>query len=178
MKLITLILLISTSYISFSKKEPEIELKKVIVMFNKSIHLTIPLTFRKLADHKISSYYSGASSPKLVYSDSSEDVRIAFDSENLSVKESALPVVTKMIEKGLKKMHPKSKWKDQGITDVEGQKIGFIEYLNKKPEKFYEFIFFTSFKGQLIACTFHAPKKGHKPWKAKMREMMQTLKLL
>ena len=157
-----------------SGKKPEVKLGTVS-LFNKQVGINVPSSFTNLPETEFKKYYTTESLPKIVFVNDLRDVRISFSAISLSSKESGIPILTAKFELGLKKIHPKAKWLDKGVEIIDGNKVGFIEYINKKPEKFYELLFFTSFKGQLLSCTFHAPKKGHKPWKQIAHEMMNSL---
>ena len=157
-----------------SAKRPDVQMG-TIELFNKQISIKIPATFELMDDGRMKKVYHDEVTPKIAYSNLEKTIRIGFGSESLSSKETSIPMLTIRFEKLLKKIHPKARWKDQGVEIINGHKVGFIEYINKKPTKFYELLFFTSYKGQLVSCTFHAPKKGYKSWKMIADEMMQSL---
>ena len=157
-----------------SAKKPEVKLG-TIELFNKQVQIKVPASFEVMDDGRMKKVYHSEAMPKVAYSNTEKTIRIGFGAESISSKESGIPILTIRFEKLLQKLHPKAKWKNQGVQIINGHKVGYIEYLNKKPSKFYELLFFTSFKGQLLSCTFHAPKKGHKPWKLIANEMMQSL---
>lgn len=160
-----------------SAKGIEINLGK-IKLFNGAVEIMVPKEFKSIPDHEFKSYYSAETMPKLVYVDETKEIRIAFDSKSLAAKESDLPRVTATMKAGLQKFHPKAKWKDSGVKVINGHKVGYIDYLNKKPEKFFELLFFTSYKGQMVSCSFHAPKKGFKPWKVIAYEIMESFTIV
>lgn len=157
-----------------SGKKPAVKMG-TIDLFNKQINIKIPATFDLMSEGRVKKVYHSEALPKIAYSNAEKTIRIGFGAESISSKEAGIPLLTIRFEKLLKKLHPKAKWKDEGIKIINGHKVGFIEYINKKPTKFYELLFFASFKGQLLSCTFHAPKKGHRPWKKVAHIMMQSL---
>ncbi|MEO9532679.1 MAG: hypothetical protein ABJG68_16750 [Crocinitomicaceae bacterium] len=146
-----------------------------IGLLNQQVEINVPADFKVMDDAKMKKSYQEEAMPKVAYSNEEQSIKIGFGSESISSKESGIPVLTIRFEKLLQKLHPKAKWKDKGVQIINGHKVGYIEYINKKPTKFYELLFFTSFKGQLLSCTFHAPKKRYKPWKLVAHEMMQSL---
>jgi hypothetical protein len=157
-----------------SAKKPEVKLG-TIKLFNKQVQIKVPASFEVMDNGRMKKVFHSEAMPKLAYSNIEKTIRIGFGAESISSKESGIPILALRFEKLLKKLHAKARWKDQGVQIINGHKVGFIEYINKKPSKFYELLFFTSFKGQLLSCTFHAPKKGHRPWKSLAHEMMQSL---
>lgn len=157
-----------------SGKKPEIKMG-TIDLFNKQINIKVPVSFELMDDGRMKKVYHQEAMPKIAYSNTEKTIRIGFGAESISSKEAGIPILTVRFEKLLKKLHPNARWKDEGVQIINGHRVGFIEYINKKPTKFYELLFFASFKGQLLSCTFHAPKKGHKPWKKVAHEMMQSL---
>ena len=157
-----------------SKKDPEVTLGK-IKLFGGNIELKIPSTFKVLTESKIASYYPKENTPKIVYTNENKEIRIAFFAKSLSSDERAMKKIKTTFEVLLEKTHPKAKWKDDGIELIDKHQVAFVEFINKKPEKYYQLDFFTTFKGQLLSCTFHAPKKKHKPWKNIAHEIMQSL---
>ncbi|MCB9225185.1 MAG: hypothetical protein R2780_03145 [Crocinitomicaceae bacterium] len=174
MKHLFSIILLSTALITSAE---EVELN-TIKLFNGSIEIDVPKEFKSLAEGQFKSFYTAETMPKLVYANEAKDVRIAFDSKSLSSKESDLPRVTATVKAGLEKLHPKSKMKDTGINVINGHKVSFIDYMNKKPEKFFELMFFATYKGQVMSCTFHSPKKGYKPWKEVAYKIMDSFKII
>lgn len=174
MKHLILCLIIIAPFLS--QAEEDVTLNQ-ISLFKGMVKIKVPSTFKSMSNPKIEAYYNKEALPKLVYANEAEDIRVGFDTKSIPIEDAAIVKVTNTVERALKKLHPKAKWKDQGVEKVNGHNVGFIEYQNKKPEKFYEFIFFTGYKGQMMSCTFHSPKKGFKPWKPIVREMMNSLKL-
>ena len=170
------ILLITLFIICTSGKKPEIKLGS-IKLFNNQISIKVPAHFEIMKVYQFKKFYTKESMPKIVYSNLSKEIRVAFGAKSISSKEKGIPAMTSRFESVLKKLYPKAKWKNNGVQIINGSKVGYIEYVNKKPEKFYELLFFTSFKGQLLSCIFHAPKKGHRPWKKIANEIMQSLTL-
>jgi hypothetical protein len=168
------LLLIGLFVLLTSGKKPDVTLG-TIELFNKQVSIKIPAAFELMSEGRMKKVYNNAVQPDLAYSNMRKDVRIAFDAESVGSKESGIPMLTIRFEKILQKLHPNAKWKDQGVKVINGHKVGFVEYINKKPNKFYELLFFTSYKGQLLSCTFHAPKKGHRPWKKIAHEIMQSM---
>jgi hypothetical protein len=176
MKLLSVILALFFCFQS-EAKGIEVNLGK-IKLFDGSIEILVPKEFKSVPDHQFKPFYSPQTMPKLVYLSETKEIRIAFDSKSLASKESDLPRVTATMKAGLQKLHPKAKWKDSGVKVINGHKVGFIDYLNKKPEKFFELLFFASYKGQMVSCTFHAPKKGYKAWKAVAYEIMESFTIV
>ncbi|MFT4602819.1 MAG: hypothetical protein ACI857_003006 [Arenicella sp.] len=168
------ILLFGLFILLTSGKKPAVTLG-TIELFNKQVSIKVPAQFELMNENRMKKVFHSAVIPDLAYSNIEKDVRIGFDAEAIGSKESGIPMLTIRFEKILKKLHPKANWKSQGVEVINGQKVGYIEYINKAPSKFYELLFFTSFKGQLLSCTFHAPKKGHRPWKKIAHEIMQSM---
>lgn len=163
--------------LNIGAKGIEVKLGK-IKLFDGAIEIKVPSAFKTLPDHEFKSYYTTETMPRLVYANENKEIRIAFDAKSLSSKESDLPRVTATAKAGLQKLHPKARWKDNGINVINGNKVGFIDYLNKKPEKFFELMFFATYKGQVMYCTFHAPKKGYKPWKEVAYTIMNSFTIV
>ena len=171
------ILLVIFSLNLFAKKDPEIELGEIELM-NKTVKIKIPTNFKYLDKSQYSKFYLSETEPKIMYTNDDRSIHIGFFANNIQADERTLPAVTRIMEKALQSTHPKAKWKNTGIQEVNGGKVGFVEYQNKKPEKFYELVFFTNFRGQILSCIFHAPKKGYKPWKNLSYQMMKSLTLI
>lgn len=168
-----LLIIMFSPLLCFAKKDTPLKMG-TIDLFNKQVNIMIPADFQLMDDGRVSKVYPAEFKPKVAYSNSERTVRVGFGAESLGTKESGLPTITAKMEAILHQLRPKAKWKNEGINIIHGQKIGFIEYLNKKPEKFFELVFFTSYKGQLLSCQFRAPKKKHKGWKLVAYEIMQS----
>ncbi|MBD3638394.1 MAG: hypothetical protein HUJ25_13665 [Crocinitomicaceae bacterium] len=176
MKVLILIAAFLVPFAILAKKKSDVEYKEV-EMFEGNVQLKVPSAFQLLPETQLSKYYEGQPKTKVAYVNDEKSIRIGFGSESLLVDDRSLPAVTNLIEKWLKNKHPKTKWKTKEVTEVDGHKVGYIEFIKKKPEKYYEMVFFTLYRGQMLHCTFHAPKKGYKPWKTVSHEIMQSLKL-
>jgi hypothetical protein len=171
---ILLIIWIAFASLSFSfKKEPIVSLKR-IKLFGDKIELKIPSTFKILAESKFTAYYPKENTPKIVYTNENKEIRIAFFARALNSSESLLRRLS-TYEYLIEKTYSKVKLKDDGAEQIDNLEVVYTEFIIKKPEKYYRLDFFTTFKGQLLSCTFHAPKKKHKPWKLIAHEIMQSL---
>ena len=176
MKQLSLLLICLCSLQSLAKKDPEITLKE-IDLFNKSVKIKIPSEFKTLSDAKIKQTYAGLPTIKLVYANEDETVRIAFGTDDLLADDRALPAMTSMMKKWLQGRLAKNKWKGEGVTQVRGNNFGYLEYILKKPEKYYEYMFFVLYRGQMLSCSIHSPKKGYKFWRGIGEQMMASLVL-
>lgn len=161
---------------AFSKDKSEVILTE-IELFQGAVKIKIPNNFTPLSDTKVKKTYSGLPTVKMVYANKDESVRIAFGSDDLLAPEQALPQMTLLMKDWLKERLAKNKWKGEGVTQVNGNNFGYLEYILKKPEKNYEFMFFTLYRGQMLSCSIHAPKKGYKSWKVIAEQMMESLRL-
>lgn len=176
MKLFSLVFSCLFTFLSFSKKDPEISLKE-IDLFSKTVKIKIPAEFKTLGDSKIKQTYQGLPTIKLVYTNDDATVRIAFGSDDLLADDRVLPKMTNMMKDWLKGRLAKNKWKGEGVKIVGGNKFGYLEYILKKPEKYYEHMFFVLYRGQMLSCSIHSPKKGYKFWKGIAEQMMESLVL-
>ena len=174
----SLILLFAVLFVlpSFARKDPQITLEE-IELFKGTVKIEVPKEFKTLSDDKIKKTYEGLPTIKLVYANDDETVRIAFGSDELLVQEQALPKMTGIMKEWLKGRLAKNKWKGEGVKVVNGIKFGYLEYILKKPEKYYEHMFFVLYRGQMLSCSIHSPKKGYKFWKGIAEQMMASLVL-
>lgn len=172
-----LLIALFVGFSSFGKDKPEVTLAE-ISLFNKTVKLKVPKEFKQIDDGKIKKLYPGLPKTRVVYANADNTVRIALGSDDLLLKEQALPAMTTMMKGWLKGSVEKSKWKDEGVTDVSGTKVGYLEYIKKKPEQSYEFMFFTLSRGQMLSCSIHAPKKGNKFWRDIANQIMNSLILV
>lgn len=173
---LVILALLSFSICGHTKKvDPMIY--QTITLFNKSVSIAVPFSFEQKSKDQIKDYKFGSSTAELQYKDPAYDIHVTFYADNLPADERSLPAVRGVIEKVLRQMHPKAKWKNTGVEKIEGGQVGYVEYQNKKPEKYYELIFFTEFRGQLLSGVFHTPKKGYKSWKSVSYQIMRSLVL-
>lgn len=174
MRIFTLTCLLCAANFASAKKIPEIKWER-IEMFGKTISIHIPEGFEQLPSGEFKKFYPKENLPKLVWGNKERSIRISFDAEPLNIEENVMSQTVGAISGGISSMYPKSKIKDEGVNRISGEDVGYVEYINKKPAKFYELIFFANFRGQLVNCVFHAPKKKHKPWKWVAHQMMESL---
>ena len=174
MKKLSLFLILIFAVVSYAKKDPEITLVETELL-KGLVTIKIPKEFKQMNDGKIKANYQGLPTIKMAYASSDETVRIALGSDQLNAPDQVLPKMTQLMKQWLQGRLDKNKWKGEGVTVINDVKFGYLEYILKKPEKYYEFMFFTLYRGQMLSCSIHSPKKGYKFWKGVAEEMMTTL---
>lgn len=159
--------------ISATAKKEEITLAK-IKMFNDLIEIKVPTTFTVMHDFEVKKVYPENDLPKVVYANADKTIRIAF--RNKKSGEQTKPAVFKdSFYADWQKADPKLKELSNGLATVDGRDMAFVGVLHKTPEKEFQFLFCTIYKGMFMSGEIISPKKGYKPWIDLGNQIMNSL---
>lgn len=170
----TLILIFSLVLcISATAKKEEITLAK-IKMFNDLIEIMVPTTFTVMHDFEMKKAYPENDQPKVVYANADKTIRIAF--RNKKSGDQTKPAVFKdSFYADWQKADPKLKELSNGVTTVDGRDMAFVGAMHKTPEKEFQFLFCTIYKGMFMSGEVITPKKGYKSWVTISELIMKSL---
>lgn len=173
MKTLFALILIVPLAISAAAKKEEISLAK-IKMFNDLIEIKVPTTFTVLHDFEVKKMYGEKDLPKVVYTNADKTIRIAFRNKK-SGDQSKPSVFKDSFYADWLKADPKMKELSNGVTTVDGREMAFAGVLHKTPEKEFQFLFCTIYKGMFMSGEIISPKKGYKPWVELGNQIMNSL---
>lgn len=173
--LILSLLTVFANVVVFSKSE-EIKLGK-IAMFNDMVEIKVPSTFTVMHDYEVKKMYPADNLPKVVHSDSTRSIRLAFNFRQSTKEEARLAAIRAGYLSDWQKADPKLKVLSEGLSTVDGRDMAYLGVLHKSPEKNYRFLFFTEYKGMFLTGELISPKKGYKDWILIGSEIMNSFHL-
>lgn len=151
----------------------ELETKSLL---DGKVEIKIPKDFEIMSEEFLKIKYPNQRSPKLVYTNENGDINVAVNlTENKAVEEQ-ITEYQDVFVKTFKNLYPSADWIDNGIKDINGKKIGYLEIITPAIDTdIYNLMFFTDMDGKLLLCTFNCTKKSIKEWKPIAKEIMNSL---
>lgn len=161
--------------LSFSTVFP-VELEKKLVLDNK-VEILMPRGWKPMSEELIKIKYPGARPPKLVYSDNTGAISIAFNHTDSKASAETLEKYRDVLKESLEKAYPDAVWEESGIREINGKKIGFFKVITDTPaDKIFNYMLFTDLDGKLLICSFNCVEKKLKEWRPVAEEMMGSIK--
>ncbi|MDO7846058.1 hypothetical protein Q5H92_06810 [Hymenobacter sp. M29] len=154
-----------------------IELEPKALLGNK-IELKIPKGFDIMSEEMAKAKYPTERRPTLIYTNESGGINVALNLTSNKATQAQMPAYKDNFVKTFKNLYPSAEWKQTGIKEVNGRKVGFVELVTPAIDtKVYNLIFFTDLDGQLLLCTFNCTEKSMAQWQPAAKEIMASLKL-
>jgi hypothetical protein len=154
-----------------------IELETKSLLDNK-VELKIPRDFRIMPEDMIKIKYPSERRPTLVYSNESGGINVALNLTAHAANQDIIPDYKDNFVKSFKNMYPSAEWKDSGVIEVNGRKVGYLELITPAVNaEIYNLMFFTDLDGRLLMCTFNCTKKDITEWAPIAKEIMNSLKI-
>ena len=152
-----------------------IELEKKLILDNK-VEILMPKGWKPMSEDLIKIKYPGTRPPKLVYSDNSGAISLAFNHTESKANPDMLEKYKEVLKESLENAYPDAVWEESGIKEVNGKKMGFFRVITDTPnDKIYNYMLFTDFEGKLLICSFNCVEKRLKEWKPVAAEIMNSL---
>ena len=147
-------------------------------LLGNKIELKIPKGFVIMSDDMAKLKYPPARRPTLIYTNESGGINVALNLTSNKATQAQMPAYKDNFVKTFKNLYPLAEWKQTGIKEVNGRKVGFVELITPAIDtKVYNLIFFTDLNGQLLLCTFNCTEKNIGQWQPAAKEIMASLKL-
>ena len=154
-----------------------IEFETKSLLGNK-IMLKIPKGFNIMSEEMAVLKYPADRRPTLIYTNESGGINVALNLTSNKAIQAQMPAYKDNFVKAFKNLYPSAEWKQTGVKEVNGRKVGFIEFITPAVDtKIYNLIFFTDLNGQLLLCTFNCTEKNIGQWQPAAQEIMASLKL-
>ena len=151
----------------------ELELKSLL---GDRVELKIPKEFNLMSEELMKLKYPSNKRPTIVFSDETGGINVALNlTENNASQELIEPYVENFV-KTFKGIYPSAEWKDSGITEINGQKVGYLKLITPAIDtKIYNVMFFTDLDGKLLLSTFNCTEKSISEWEETADEIMNSL---
>jgi hypothetical protein len=152
-----------------------IELEKKLILDNK-VEILMPKGWKPMSEELIKIKYPGTRPPKLVYSDNTGAISLAFNHTESKANPENLEKYKDVLKESLENAYPDAVWEESGMKEINGKKMGFFRIITDTPnDKIYNYMLFTDFDGKLLICSFNCVEKKLKEWKPVAAEIMNSL---
>jgi hypothetical protein len=176
MKTTLITLLTFACYTAFTQMlEVELETKSLL---DDRIELMIPKDFTIMSDEMMKVKYPSENRPALVYTDESGGVNVALNPTQHKASQDQISSYKDDFVRTFKMIYPSAKWKDSGVAEINGRKVGYLELITPALDtKIYNLIFFTDLDEKLLLCTFNCTRKDIKFWAPLAKSIMNSLRI-
>jgi hypothetical protein len=159
----------------FAGTTSKIELEKRLLLDDK-VEILLPTDFEPMSEELLKLKYPFERRPTLVYTDETGGINVAFNHTPSKLTQPEIELFRKEFVKMLSNAHPSAKWKNTGVEEINGRKVGFLELITPAIDTdIYNLMFFTDLEGRMLLCTFNCVVKKHKIWLEPAKQMMNSL---
>lgn len=159
----------------FATTTSKIELEKRLLLDEK-VEILLPTDFELMSEDLLNLKYPFERRPTLVYTDETGGINVAFNHTPSKLTQPEIELFQKQFVGMLSKAHPSAKWKDSGVKEINGRKVGFLELITPAIDTdIYNLMFFTDLEGRMLLCTFNCVVKKHKAWLEPAQQIMHSL---
>ena len=153
----------------------DLEVKSLL---DGQLELKVPKAFEIMSEEIMKVKYPSNQRPTLVFTNESGGINVALNlTTNPASQELMEPYVENFV-KTFKTTYPTAEWKDSGIKEINGKKVGYLKLITPAVDtKIYNLIFFTDLNDKLLLCTFNCTEESIEEWKDTGDEIMNSLKL-
>jgi hypothetical protein len=154
-----------------------IDLEKKSLLSDK-VELKIPKGFEIMSEGMMKIKYPSERRPALIYTNETGGINVALNLTQNKASQDLISAYKDNFVKMFKNMYPSADWKDNGIKEINGKKIGYLELVTPAIDtEIYNLMFFTDLDGKLLLCTFNCTKKDINEWTPIAKEIMFSLKI-
>jgi hypothetical protein len=159
-----------------AKPFAEVELIKKRVL-SERVEILIPKGFEVMSEQQMDFLYAKAQSrPSVIYTNASH-ASLSFSYTDNTADQDMIDMYAMNFMKTYRKQYSDAQFFADGVKEINGRKIGFIEMM--KPElghQVYQLIFFTDVEGRLLMCTFSCPDRQKPEWESVAKQVMGSLR--
>jgi hypothetical protein len=153
-----------------------VELEKKVVLDDK-VEILMPKGWKPMSDELIRIKYPGARPPKLVYSDNTGAISLAFNHTESKATKEVLDKYAEVLKQSLEKAYPDAVWEESGMKEINGKKVGFFRVITETPnDRIYNYMLFTDLDNKLLICSFNCVEKRLKEWRPVAQEIMESIR--
>ena len=170
-----LLTILSLVLISFTFSTIELETKSLL---DDRLELKIPKAFVIMSEEMMQTKYPSERRPTLVYTNETGGINVALNLTQNQANQDILQAYTDNFISTFKQLYPSAIWKGNGIKEINGNKVGFLELITPAVDtEIYNLIFFTDLDGKLLLCTFNCTVENIDEWTPIAHEILNSLKV-
>jgi len=153
----------------------ELETKSLL---DDQVELKIPVGFEIMSEEMMKLKYPSERRPTLIYTNESGGINVALNLTENAASQELIPAYKDNLVKTFKNIYPSAEWKDNGVKEINGKKVGYLELVTPAIDtEIYNLMFFTDLDGKLLLCTFNCTKESIDEWTPTAKEIMNSLNI-
>lgn len=154
---------------------PKIELEPRSVLGDR-VTFSVPSSFTLLVDEIREFKYPSENRPEIVFSNEEADINFAISWKKEQASQAMMDFIAQKMAKSMSARIKRSKLLDEGVKEVRGRKIGYIEIITPAMDsRIYNLIFFTDLEGRLLMFNFNCVSGKMRKWKPIGRKILASL---
>lgn len=147
-------------------------------LFGGRLRILLPETFDSMPSEIAALKYPSEKRPGLIYTNESISINIAFNYTESPLDDTNLDTFKDNMVQVLKHSQPIAQWLEDGVKDVDGQRIGYCDFIVPTSDvPVYILLFFVALDGRTLLCTFNCTEEEMKEWKPVARGIMNSVKI-
>jgi hypothetical protein len=155
----------------------KVDLARKVILNNK-VEILLPKEFEIMSEEMLNIKYPSNRRPTLVYTNETGSVNVAFNHTASKATQQQLDAYKNNFVSTFKNLYPSAEWKDSGVKEINGKKVGYIELVTPAVDtKIYNLMFFTDLDGRLLLCTFNCVEESQAEWNESAKKIMNSLTL-
>lgn len=145
-------------------------------LLDGQIEMLIPKDFRWMTEQELKiKYAQNTRAPKLVLTDSTISVNIAFSHTDSPVNDQTLPVFEQKMKEALTQAYPDAEWKGDGVKKINDKQFGYLKLIAKRGDKTYNYMVLTELKGKLLIVSFNCAERLITEWEPVAEQIMSLI---
>lgn len=147
-------------------------------LFEDRLRILLPETFSIMPSEIAALKYPSEKRPGLIYTNESTSINIAFNYTESPLNDADLDTFKDNMVQVLKHSQPTAQWLEDGVKDMDGQRIGYCDFIVPASDvPVYILVFFVELDGKALLCTFNCTEEEMKEWKPVARGIMSSVKI-
>ncbi|WP_373681346.1 hypothetical protein [Aneurinibacillus soli] len=163
-------------------QKPFIKIKGEVIPFEEkrllgnSLKIHLPKAFSIMSPKMAALKYPSEKRPTLIYTNEDTTINMAFNYTKSQLKNSDVDSFKNNMVQILKKTQPLARWFDEGVENINGQNVGYCDFLVPSLDAtIYNLLFFTDLRGKALLCTFNCLEEEMTDWKPIAKGIMESL---
>lgn len=153
-----------------------VELESRLIEEGK-LELLMPKDWKPMSDELIRIKYPRSRPPKVVYSDKTGGISLAFNHTESKASPEQLELYFKVLKQSLEQAFPEAQWEASGFREINGKKIGYFKVTSEAIDTpIFNYLFFTDVDGRLFIGTFNCVEKKAAEWKPIAEQIVSSVK--
>lgn len=147
-------------------------------LIDEKIEILIPASFDIMSEEMIALKYPLENRPTIVYSDDNGAINVALNHTKTTASQELIVAYQQSLIQSFNNTYPTAEWKDNGITEINGRKVGYLELITPAIDtEVYNLLFFTDLEEKLLVCTFNCTKDNLDDWETAGKKIMNSIKI-